>query len=60
MRCSVLTTLLAEGDLRDDYYADKIRYFAETGAPSTRVSTVGGFDGVEPSVEQLREIGVIS
>lgn len=50
----------SEGDLRADYYADKLRYFAETGAPSTRVSTVGGFDGVEPSVEQLREIGAIS
>lgn len=49
-----------EGDLREQYYADKLRYFAETGAPSTRVSTVGGFDGIEPTVEQLREIGALS
>lgn len=51
---------LSEGDLRADYYADKLRYFADTGAPSTRVSTVGGFDGIEPSSEQLRQIGAIS
>ena len=49
-----------EGDLRERYYADKVRYFVETGASTARVSTVGGFDGVAPTEEQLRTIGVQS
>jgi len=48
----------AEGDLRERYYEDKLRYFADTGAPSTRLSTVGGFHGVEPTAEQLRDAGL--
>lgn len=48
----------SEGDLRDRYYADKLRYFAETDAPSSRLSTVGDFQGVAPTAEQLRESGI--
>ncbi|MEQ8438672.1 MAG: phytanoyl-CoA dioxygenase family protein [Ilumatobacter fluminis] len=50
---------VAEGDLREQYYADKRAYFADTAAETTRLSLVGGFDGVAPTEEQLREIGAI-
>lgn len=49
----------SEGDQRERYYADKRAYFADTAAGSARLSLVGGFDGVSPTRQQLREIGAL-
>ena len=47
------------GDLRDSYYEHKLRYFAERGDGTARVSTIGDFQGVAPSDDELREMGVL-
>lgn len=47
------------GDLRADYYDHKLRYFAERGDRTERVSTIGDFQGVAPSDDELRELGVL-
>lgn len=46
------------GDLRSDYYADKLAYFAAHGNASHRVSTIGDFQGRAPSAADLQAIGV--
>lgn len=45
------------GDLRQEYYADKLRYFSEHLSTTARVSTIGDFQGVAPSDDELRKIG---
>jgi hypothetical protein len=47
------------GDLRTAYYDHKLAYFAEHGASTARLSTIGDFQGVAPTDEELREIGVL-
>ncbi len=47
------------GDLRDTYYEHKLRYFAERGDGTARLSTIGDFQGVAPSDDELREMGVL-
>jgi hypothetical protein len=47
------------GDLRAAYYDHKQAYFAERGDGTARVSTIGDFQGVAPTDDELREIGVL-
>ncbi len=47
------------GDLRRQYYDDKARVFAASGADSATVSLIGDFQGVAPSDDELRSIGVL-
>lgn len=47
----------SHGDLRDAYYADKLRYFHDHRVSTARVSTIGDFQGITPSDDELREIG---
>ena len=47
------------GDLRTAYYADKATYFAERGFDHSRLSTIGDFQGVSPTDDELRSIGVL-
>ena len=48
----------ALGDLRTSYYADKLAYFEQHGNAAHRVSTIGDFEGRQPSAADLRAIGV--
>lgn len=48
----------ALGDVRQAYYDDKARVFADQGADSARVSLIGDFQGVPPTPDELRSIGV--
>jgi hypothetical protein len=47
------------GGLRAAYYEHKQAYFAERGADTSRVSTIGDFQGVAPTDDELREIGLL-
>jgi hypothetical protein len=47
------------GDLRLQYYADKARTFAAAGADSATLSLIGDFQGVAPTDDELRSIGVL-
>lgn len=48
----------SDGDLRQRYYDDKARVFAAEGADSATLSLIGDFEGVAPTDDELRSIGV--
>jgi ectoine hydroxylase-related dioxygenase (phytanoyl-CoA dioxygenase family) len=48
------------GDLRTAYYDHKRAYLEAHGNDPARVSTIGDFQGVRPSDDELRRIGVLS
>jgi ectoine hydroxylase-related dioxygenase (phytanoyl-CoA dioxygenase family) len=50
----------ALGDLRREYYDEKASVFAAEGAGSATVSLIGDFEGVAPTDDELRSIGVLA